>query len=236
MRARPVVAALVTLLLFGAPAAARDIAPFRTFFDTDLVSAGVGGMRDVGNGEIVLAGLSGTVRVAYLYWHGPTNSPDRDANAVVSVNGVRVIGTNIGFSGDNCWKYRNSQAYRADVTALVARTGNGRYSLSGFGSSSVNTNGASLLVVFDDGVAGNNRDVVLFEGNDSSRANAFDADGWTVILRGIRYRQGKASIQLHVSDGQRFDDDALVLSGKTLVPRGPIFQGTSVPAANSGPQ
>ena len=234
-----VLAALVALLpLASQHASANDIAPFRTFFETDLVAAAVGGMRNVGSGEITLSGVSGTIRAAYLYWHGPTNSTDPNANAVVSVNGSRVTGKNIGFSGDNCWKYQNSQAYRADVTSLVAGTGNGKYALTGFGSGQVNTNGASLVVFFDDGDPSNNRDVVLFEGNDSNTRNTFDADGWTVTLEGIRYRQGTASIQLHVADGQYgagFDDDSLILNGKTLAPRGPIFQGTSVPSANNGP-
>jgi len=42
-----------------------------------------------------------------------------------------VTGVNIGFSDDNCWSYLNSQAYRADVTELVRRHGNGTYSLTG---------------------------------------------------------------------------------------------------------
>ena len=77
-------------------------------------------------------------------------------------------------------------------------------------SGNINVNGASLIVFYDDGNAANNRDVVLFDGNDSNIANAFDADGWNVSLPGINYVSGTAAISMHVSDGQSFADDALV--------------------------
>ena len=57
---------------------------------------------------------------------------------------------------------------------------------------------------FDDGDDSNNRDVVLFHGNDSNIANPFDADGWDVTLPGINYDTGAARMELHVSDGQTF--------------------------------
>ena len=211
-----------------------------------MVVAGVGGMRNVGSGNINLSGVSGTVTKAYLYWHGPTNSSDPNANASVTVtnpagNQFPVTGTNIGFSNDNCWGFINSQAYRADVTSAVAAVGggNGNYILSGFGASisnpGANTNGASLIVFFDDGNPSNNRDVVLFHGNDSNITNTFDANGWNVTLPGINYTSGAAEIQLHVADGQTLNDDALILNGNTLAPAGAIFQGDSVPSANNGP-
>jgi hypothetical protein len=221
-------------------AAANNIQFHRTVFGTDFVSAGVGGMRNVGSGTIALSGVSGTITKAYLYWSGPTNSTNANANANVMVNGQAVVGTNIGFSSDNNWGFLNSQAYRADVTSIVQSTGNGNYNLTGFGSATTaggaNTNGASLLVFFNDTNNSNNRDIVLFDGNDSNINNAFDAPGWNVTLSGITYTSGMASLQLHVVDGQAFLDDALVVNDTTLVPAGPIFQGTSVPSANNGPQ
>jgi hypothetical protein len=217
------------LLVLANKAAANDIALFQTFFDTDVAVAGVGNMRNVGSGTITLGGVSGTVTKAYLYWHGPTNSSDLNANASVLVNGQPVVGTNIGLSNDNCWGYSNSQAYRADVTSLVSSTGNGAYSLTGFGLGSVNTNGASLIVFFDDGNPGNNRDVVLFEGNDSNIDNSFDAPGWNVTLSGINYTSGTAAMQLHVGDGQLWSDAPLILNALTLAAEPQIFDGTSVP-------
>lgn len=229
--------ALMVPLVVGVaqlPAAANDIQPFDTEVSTDFVSAGFGGMRGIGTGTLTLAGVSGPVTRALLYWHGPTRSTDPTANALVTFGGAPVTGTQIGFSDNNCWGFTNSQAYRADVTSLVA--GDGSYSLANFTKPNAEINGVSLLVFFDDGNPANNRDIVLFDGNDSNIANAFDANGWNTTLSGINYSSGTANLQLHVSDGQSFADDALLLNGMTLAPAGPVFQGNTVPngAATSG--
>jgi Thrombospondin type 3 repeat len=220
-------------------ATANNLTFFQSFLSTDVVAAGVGGMRDVGSGVITLSGVSGPVRKAYLYWHGPTNSNVPSVNASVSFNGNPVTGTNIGFSHDNCWLFVNSQAYRADVTSLV--TGDGSYPLTGFRldantvTGGANTNGASLIVFFDDGDPSNNRDVYLFDGNDGNLTNTFDSDGWQATLSSIKYASGTASLQLHVGDGQTLLDDAVVVNTVQLVPGGAVFQGDSVPSANNGP-
>jgi hypothetical protein len=219
-----------------APTVQNLIAFSQTIFGTDYVRGGCGGMRNTGacNVGITIAGVgSGTVNRAFLYWHGPTNTTNPAANASVTFAGNGITGANIGFSDNNCWGFQNSQAYIADVTAFVP--GDGNYKLSGFGSSSVNTNGASLLVFFNDGISTNNRDIVLFHGNDSNINNPFDAPGWNVTLSGINYTSGTAAMELHVADGQTFTDDALKLNAATLVPTGPIFEGNSVPGDNNGP-
>jgi hypothetical protein len=216
-----------------------DVIQFMTVYRTDFVVAGFGGMRNTGLGDITLAGVTGSVTEAYLYWNGPTNSLDLTANANVFVNGNPVIGTNIGFSHDNCWGYLNSQSYRADVTALVQATGNGVYALTGFGAGlDINTNGASLVVFFDDGNDANDRDVVIFDGNDSNIPNPYDADGWNVTLAGIDYESGTANMQLHVADGQTGEfwlDDTLWLNSLVLDPGPNIFEGNTVPSYNNGP-
>jgi hypothetical protein len=229
-------AGLVVLLTIGSwwpPAAANDIAEFETVFATDVVYAGLGGMRGDGTGSVELSGVSGTVTLAYLYWHGPTNSDDPASNAAVTFNGTDTTGTHIGTSADNCWGFDNSQAYRADVTALVA--GNGTYSLSNFiKPGGVNVNGVSLVVFFDDGDDTNNRDVVIFDGNDSNVAdNGFDADGWNATLADIDYSSGDVSLDLHVSDGQTFPDDAVTVNGTEIAAAGPVFQGDTVPNAGN---
>ncbi|NTU77786.1 MAG: hypothetical protein HGA45_00040 [Chloroflexales bacterium] len=234
------VSALIMLIVLcagmsGSPqqALANDIQPYRIIANVDVASAGYGGMRTTGTGSISLSGVSGTVLQALLYWQGPTNSTNATANASVSFGGATVTGTNIGFSSDNCWGFSNSQAYRADVTSQVA--GNGSYALANFTKSSADINGVSLIVFYDDGDATNNRDIVLFDGNDSNFDNTYDASGWNVNLPGITYSSGSASIQLHVSDGQapsaitEYNDPALVLNGTTLAARGAIFSGNSVP-------
>ncbi|MGH2414946.1 MAG: hypothetical protein ACRDEA_14905, partial [Microcystaceae cyanobacterium] len=103
-------------ILPAAPSLASVLGLFETQFDTDWTSAGFGGMRGIGTGSITLSGVSGTVNQAYLYWNGPTNSSNANANANVTFDGNAVTGTNIGFSDDNFWGFDNSQAYRADVT------------------------------------------------------------------------------------------------------------------------
>ena len=223
-RLRMIGAALALSACMIAPVHANDIQPFTTIYGTDWTYAGVGQMRDgTGAGNVTLSGISGPVSKAYLYWHGPTNSSDPLANASVTFNGTNLIGTNIGFSSDNCWGYANSQAYRADITSLVS--GNGSYALSNFRKSDANINGASVVTFFNDGNAANNRDVVIFDGNDSNIANTYDANGWNVSLPGINYSGGAANLVLGVSDGQQANDDALILNGGTLVPTGPIFEG-----------
>jgi len=215
-------------------ALASDLAPFVTVQDTDWAQAGIGGLRGQGTGSITLAGVSGTVTQAYLYWAGPTNSALATVNATVNFAGTSILGTNIGFSQDNFWGFQNSQAYRADVSSLV--TGNGAYALSNFRKADAEINGASLVVFFNDGNNANNRDVVLFNGNDANFPNAFDATGWNTSLSGINYTGGSAAISLHVSDGQNFggiDDGTLLLNG-TAVATGGIFEGNTLPSAGGG--
>jgi PEP-CTERM motif len=225
---------LAGVLACGA-AQASDLSYFDTVFDTDWTTAGLGGLRGDGTGSITLSGVSGTVTRAYLYWHGPTDSSNPLANAGVTFAGASITGANIGFSDDNFWSFDNSQAYRADVTALV--TGNGSYSLSNFVKPDLaEVNGASLVVFFSDGNTANNRDVVLFDGNDANFTNEFDALGWNTTLSGINYTAGTASVQLHVSDGQNFggNDDGTLLINGTAVATGGIFNGDSTPFAAGG--
>jgi hypothetical protein len=219
---------------------ARAVALNTTVYNTDFVSAGVSGMRNVGAGAITLSGVSGTVTKALLYWHGVTNSTT-DAGSTITVNGTPVTGTHLGYSNDNCWGYHNSQAYKADVTSMVSATGNGDYALASFGT--LNPNGASLIVFFNDGDATNNRDVVIFDGNDSNQPFAgidgnpnapADPEGWDITLSGINYTAGTANVQMHVSDGQTYTDGAISVNDVELVPTGNIFQGNTVPQAVGG--
>lgn len=219
------VCALAGMLIGSAAPSSAAFSFFNTFFDTDWTSVGIGGMRGSGTETLTLTGVSGTVTGAYLFWHGPTDSSDPLANAVATFNSTTITGTNIGISQDNNWGFANSQAYRADVTSLV--TGNGDYELSDFTKPGfIDVNGASLFVLFDDADSTNNRDLVLFNGNDSNVSSAFDPQGWDVSLSGINYTSGTASIQLTVSDGQDFgNDEGISLNGGNLIPTGPNWQG-----------
>jgi hypothetical protein len=190
-------------------------------------------MRGNGTGTITLAGVSGTVTEAYLFWHGPSNASDTaapTANATVSFAGTDVTGKFLGISNNNCWGFANSLAYRADVTSLV--TGSGSYALANFTKpNQIDVNGASLIVFYNDGNSGNNRDVVMFNGNDSNINNIYDAAGWNITLAGINYSSGTASAQFHVSDGQVFNDAPVIANGTDITAglNGNIFQGDSTP-------
>ena len=219
-------------LALGLPglASATDLTKFNTIFDTNFASAGIGGMRGQGTGNLTLSGVSGTVTHAYLYWHGPSDvSATGAGNSAVTFAGTDITGTFLGVSSDNCWGFENSLAYRADVTSLVS--GNGVFALTNFTKGDVEVNGASLIVFFDDGVADNNRDVVLFNGNDSNIENSFDALGWNITLAGITYESGTAQAQFHVSDGQTFADDAVTANSTVIAPSGAVFDGNTVPSA-----
>lgn len=233
MHARTAAVALATLFAAGT-AAASDLVNFTTVFNTDWTQAGVGGLRGMGSGEIALSAVRGPVTRAYLYWHGPANPTSDSANAGISFAGNAIVGTSTGLSDDNFWGFDNSQAYRADVTALVS--GNGSYALGDMTKPGVEINGASLIVFYDDGNAANNRDVVLFNGNDANWPNPYDADGWNTTLSGINYSGGAVGLHMHVSDGQNFSDDddgTLLLNGDVLATGG-IFQGDSTPRGTGG--
>lgn len=233
-------ASLSALVVFGAfvtvsPAFANDISPFTTIYGTDFTTGGTGGLRTSGSGTVSIGGVTGPVSQSYLYWGGPTNSTDPNVNANVSVNGNAVTGANIGFSADNNWGYLNSQAYRANTTSII--NGNGSYALSNFAHGSpgtATTNGAGALVFYNDGIAANNRDVVIFNGNDSNAPNTYDADGWNLHLNGIHYTSGSSFLTMMVSDGQTFSDDALKVNGVTIAGPGSVFDGNTLPGDSIG--
>jgi len=201
--------------------------------NVDVKEFGAGGMRGDGTGSITVSGVTGTVRRALLYWNGPTNSEDSSANAAVSFAGTTVTGTNIGIASDNCWGYTNSQSYRADVTALVS--GNGPYSLADFVKRDDNNNviadinGVALVVFYTDSTQSDDRNVVLWSGNDSNIAFGDEPAGWNETVTGVPYSGGSASLDFVVSDGQSFQDGALVVNGTTIAPAGSVFDGDTGP-------
>lgn len=205
-----------------------------TVYGPDYFAAGIGGLRNTGGGSFEVVGVSGFVKKALLFWHGPTATTDTTINAQAQLNGWSIRGNQIGFSYSNNWPgYTNSQAYMADVTGYVR--GNGTYRLTGLRrDSSATTNGASLLVFYDDGDASNDRNVTVVKGNDSVCQSAFDGPGFRTVVSGLWYEAGAASVQLHVADGQAYSDAALFANGLMLAPTGSIFDGDSVPWAQDG--
>ncbi len=211
--------------------------------NTDFASFGVGGLRGQTSGKITVAGITGDVWKAYLYWHAVNDTDDPNAARTITFDGTTIIGTNIGFSGSNCWPYANSQAYRADVTSIVDPKRNGDYALTDLrADDGVSFNGASLIIFFQDGDPSNNRDVYLFHGNDSNIPNPYDTDNWDINLKDLPYKGGTANITFHVADGQNDDDGffgfldpEIDINGALFLAAGPIFEGESVPSDNNGP-
>lgn len=238
------------------------IVPGLAVLDTDYARAGLGGLRGTSSGTINLALPEGaSVNKALLFWHGPTNSTDPAVNATIKFRATDlevfsdIIGTNIGFADDNNWGFVNSQAYRADVTNLVSDA-HTSYAVSNLRKTHVteaetvvvdaDINGLSLLVFYSDGNGGNNRDVYLFEGNDSNFANPFEGNPgtseWNRTMSGINYSSGQeATLEVHVGDGQRaipnppsrqYIEGPLSLNNTTIAAQGHIFDGETGPDAS----
>lgn len=229
--------ALLTMLVGVAQAA--EIQPTRTIRNVDMATAGIGGI-DTGNGSILLSGVNGTVSKAYLYWHGYNSDGDYNRPSIV-FKGQAVTGRSLGISSTNCWEAQTkpngrSAAFEADVTSLV--TGNGSYSLAGLAQgASDHANGASLVVLYQDGNTANNRDVVIYTGNDSSSFGAAfgDSEGWHASLPGINYSGGNVFATLHVADGQTNGSDSPVRfstagGSVTISDTATLFDGLSVPS------
>lgn len=223
---------------------AKEVTKFETIPNVNMASAGIGGLRGAGTGTIQLAGVPGTatVRRALLYWHGPINSDVEVLHSTVSLNGNSVTGDSLGQSFDNNWYYPASQAFRADVTQWVRGDGDYVFIVSEFDPMATSVNGASLIVFYDDGDSANDRDYVVFNGNDSNGRNNYDFDGWNAVFSGVYFGPGNpvaensVNLQLHVSDGQKnFQDAPLILNTVNTLASGPyIFSGDSVPIVGGG--
>ena len=236
-----VAAALAAVALVAGNVHATPISQSRTLQNIDWCSAGVGGIGSVGTGTIDINCVSGTVTAAYLYWHGINNTGTGATydNATVNFDGNSVNGVSLGDASTNCWGSGSSRAYEANVTSLVS--GNGSYPISGLAAVAGNSaNGASLVVIFDDGNSANNRDLVFFSGNDSDDIGGFPGEdvGWNASLAGINYGGGTVGVQVHVADGQSAGDGPLNLTtvnGALSIPdTSALYDGISVPNEGNG--
>ena len=232
-------AAVCASLIVAASADAKPVTLGRTETATDYVSSGVGGIGS-GPGAIVVTGVGGTVRKAFLYWQGIDNSGSGAVydNATITFAGASVTGVSLGDSETNCWGDGSSRAFFADVTNLV--TGNGSYAISGLNAQvNHNGNGASLVVLFNDANDANNRDLVFFEGNDSDIimfAFPGESPGWHATLPNIDYNGGSVFAQIHASDGQSFTDGPIQFVGAstvTIEDDSTLWDGHSLPNAGA---
>ena len=203
-----------------------------------------GGCGGDGTGTLTLSGVDrerdGGLPLLARPDAGP---PTRRPTLPCSSTAPRGRAPTSGPPAQNCWQlapnnFVNSQAYFADVTSLVS--GNGSYSLANFVKSggAVNVNGASLVVLYDDGNPTNDRDIVIFDGNDSTEATSFDAerlDGHAARhqLQRRLGEPGPACVRRAVRAA--FDDSALFVNSTQIVAQGPIFSGNTVPNAAAAP-
>ncbi len=231
--------AIVPSCFFLATAYATPITKRRTAVNVDWCSAGISGVGG-GSGNINLDCVNGTVKKAFLYWHGINNSSPSAVydNATVNINGNPVTGISLGDATTNCWGPGSSRAFEADVTGFVY--GDGSYEITNLSSlSGYNANGASLVVIFDDGNDENNRDLVFFSGNDSNYSGGFpgEDEGWHASLPGIDYRGGSVAAQLHLADGQYAGDSDLKFStangSYTINDNEALYDGNSLPTAGT---
>ena len=215
-----------------------------TYCGVDFAVAAAGGVLNEGVATLEFAGsvsLPGSVTAAYLYWHGPTIGavPSATALTSASLEGFAISASKTWESSDNGWQpfFRSSRTAFVDVTAEVNALGlgNGPYTLAfptdvksdplssvGFpppiGDMTIaeTPSGVSMIVIYDDGNPANDQDVIIFEGNDSSESSNYDSDGWSVSLTGISTAATTGTLQLHVSDGQSFNDPPIEANGYTV--------------------
>ena len=230
-------AAIASLTMLIGVAHAEPIKAVRTITGVDVTTAGISAI-DNGTGSILLSGVNGQVKRAFLYWHGINNAGAYNRPTITFKN-ASVTGQSLGVSGTNCWGAGQSTAYEADVTSLV--TGNGSYSLSGLAmGGSEHANGASLVVLYNDNDSTNNRGVVFYTGNDSTHdaAHLGDPDGWQASLPGVKYSaNGDIKAILHVADGQNAPDMPLTFSTEsgsvTFPDTAQLYDGNSLPSGGS---
>ncbi len=128
-------------------------------------SSGMSGRDGVPDAEVTLSpdSLAGgaIVKYAFLYW-AVTSGTD----ATATVNGVPVTGEVVGTSV-GCGPHVPT-AYRADVTDLVT-TGAGTYVIAGLpssaGTTTPDTNGVTLLIIWENPAAADETTFVLWDGS-----------------------------------------------------------------------
>ncbi len=162
-------------------------------------------------------------KVAYSKAMVFDNHPIPDAN-------IFPLGVGYGNNWPGSLSPSESLAFRADVTEWVSSP-TGVHTLTGFPQL---CEGASLVIFYRDTDGANNRDLYLFEGNDSNAGEINDPNGWDVLLSGFTYlNNGAAKLQLHIGDTQnnKLEEDVL-LDGDLFLPNGPRWNGDTVPSAD----
>ena len=120
-------------------------------------------------------------------------------------------------------------------------SGDGSYDVGGLAADEGHdANGASLVVLYNDGVHDNDRDLIFFEGNDSNVPSGFPGEdpGWHGSMEGLNYRGGDVFAEIHVADGQDFADNYPTFTSKggtiTIEDTPELWDGITVPDMGNG--
>lgn len=179
------------------------------------------------------------VKLALLYWWGVPNGILNSGKIVFADKPIDGFGIAPSHRGE---KYFGAESWSfvANVTTIVQQLGTIDYHIT-----TTTCYGASLIILWDDGIASNNRDITIYSGNDGNRDFArpgwTDPAGWDSTLKDLDYTGRGAIVQLHVAEGERQQEALLTFSNGsrqityprpngTFDPLFPdIFWGNSVP-------
>ena len=189
-----------------------------SYGNIDWQSFGAGDARD-GNTSISVTGIEGEIRSVLLYW-GELDFGGSSDDTII-LDGQAVQGIQLGTSVDTCWDADHSVGYYANVTDIVQQ--NGVFNIDGMG---IGGQGASLIMIYDDGNCDNNRDITLFSGNDATNVRTGPSEV-EIDLGSISYADGSVNLNFNVGDGQSFVDGDMLLNGNVIA--NDVFFGANGP-------
>lgn len=212
--------------------------PAGTVTNADFHVFAQGGLRGRTGTSLIVTGLVGQVRQAWLYTHAAIN-PCYPILGTTNLGSPGRTFEVVGAAADSCESTNRSFLTRCDVSDLV--TSNGVYDLGGLFADIFNpvtleqtitmtANGISLLVFCDDGNPTNDVNVTLWHGNDSNEDGAIDPTGWQTLLDNLAYTGGVATLGLHVAYGEAILDPPVLVNGQPWLPENDFFSGATVSA------
>jgi len=156
-----------------------------------------------------------TITQAFLYWMTIGGSGDSEA----TLDGIPIVGTQVGDCEDTCWNIGPNYVYRADVTQYVNTPGD--YVVGGVGNGDTTApdgQGATILAFYDDPSADNAGFVKIYEGArdnmsgpGSTEATYTTFDGLYLPVEPVR-----AEMTWSVGDSQSFPDGQTTFEGVVL--------------------
>ncbi len=197
---------------------------FKTYQNASYVTAGIG-VRNTGRGIINLRVPDGTTLIdAWLYWK-ILNSTAGTHDNEITVNGIRVIGKQIGSGPSPCWA-GNGFAYRANINSVIQSTDDGR--ALGFNIGGMNTlitDGRSPWDAFSLPAAEDVGLVIIFKDPQNPTSTVTIFDGYSEHSGGITiFNQvpvGTSMFSSIIGDGQVIGVQPYIKSVSFTRPVGP---------------